>query len=170
MSFSGRSTTITILITRVVAAMYNIIGSFSIGAASTGAVDNIRLRTLNASYALGVHMNLSVFFINWYKGIAFSPSRLRNRLSDARQPVNFFTSFRFLGLFIRSIAAIFYELHSIPLSDTRNPSSLPAGTPNTHFYGLSLILYMRRFANVSLRSSSKVDPCIDLTTRSSTYT
>src|SRR3954466_15487908 len=48
--------------------------------------------------------------------------------------------------------------------------NLPAGTPNTHFSGLSLILYVRRFANVSLRSASKVDPCIDLTTRSSTYT
>src|SRR3954464_12591793 len=103
----------TILITRVVAAMYKIIGSFSIGAASTGAVDIIRLRSLNTSSALGVHMNLLVFFINWYKGIAFSLSRLRNRLSDARLPVNFCTSLRFLGLFIRSIAAIFLGLHSI---------------------------------------------------------
>src|SRR4051812_13151005 len=92
------------LITRLVDAMYNIIGSFSIGAASTGAVDSMRLSSLNASFAFGVHVNLSVFFIRWYKGIAFSPSRLRNRLSDARHPVNFWTSLRFLGLFIRSIA------------------------------------------------------------------
>src|SRR4051812_6963048 len=107
----------TILITRVVAAMYNIIGSFSIEAVSTGAVDHMRLRSLNVSSALGVHVNLSVLFINWYKGIAFSPSRLRNRLSDAKHPMNFLTSLRFLGLFIRPIAAIFSGFHSIPLSD-----------------------------------------------------
>src|SRR3954466_15369237 len=68
--------------------MYNIIGSFSIGAARIGVMDNMRLISRNASFAWGVHVNFSVFFISWYNGIAFSPSRLRNRLSEARQPVN----------------------------------------------------------------------------------
>jgi hypothetical protein len=37
-------------------------------------------------------MKWSVFFISWYSGMAFSTSRLTNRLSEARHPANFYTS------------------------------------------------------------------------------
>ena len=67
------------------------------------------------------------------------PSRLMKRLMDARQPVNFWTSRSRVGTSILSMALILTGLHSMPRSETRKPSSWPAGTPNTHFSGLSLI-------------------------------
>ena len=42
----------------------------------------------------------------------------------------------------------------MPRLETKKPRSWPAGTPNTHFSGLSLIWNRRKLANVSLRSSS----------------
>src|SRR3954462_7573885 len=49
------------------------------------------------------------------------------------------------------------------------PRSFPAGTPKTHFSGLSLMSYFRRLSNVSLKSSTRDSTCLDLTTTSSTY-
>jgi hypothetical protein len=37
-------------------------------------------------------MKWSIFLISWYIGMAFSPSRLTNWLSEAKHPANFGTS------------------------------------------------------------------------------
>ena len=124
----------------------------------------------NAASACGVQLNLSDFFINWYKGRAFSPNRPKKRLREARQPVNFWTSRRHLGNLMFSIARILVGFASIPRLDTRKPSNLPAGTPNVHLSGLSFSQNFRRFANVSLRSSNRVCFSLVLMTMSSTYT
>ena len=47
---------------------------------------------------------------------------------------------------------IFDGFASIPLWDTRNPSSLPEGMPNTHFSGLSLKFTWRKLSKVSSKS------------------
>jgi hypothetical protein len=64
------------------------------GDANTGVVANTFFNSLNAASACDVQMNLSVFFINSYKGKAFSSNRVTNQLRDAKHPVNFCTSFR----------------------------------------------------------------------------
>ena len=82
--------------------------------------------------------------------------------------MNFCTSRSLVGISILSMALILTGLHSMPRSETRKPSSWPAGTPNTHFSGLSLIWNRRKLANVSFRSSSKVPRFSVFTTMSST--
>ena len=115
-------------------------------------------------------MNLSVFYISWYNGSAFSPSRLMKRLRDASQPVNFCTSLRHAGSTILSMALILTGLASIPRLETRKPSNLPAGTPKVHFAGFSFIRNFLKLSNVSLRSSNKVWLSLVFMTTSSTYT
>ena len=66
-------------------------------------------------------------------------------------------------------AQILVGFASIPLLETMKPRSFPAGTPKTHFSGLSLMSHVRRLSNVSLRSSIKDSTCLVLTTTSSTY-
>ena len=90
------------------------------------------------------------------------------RFREAKHPVNFWTSRSLVGIAILSMALIFIGLHSVPRLETRKPRSWPAGTPNTHFSGLSLIWNRRRFSNVSLRSSNKVSRFSVFTTMSST--
>jgi hypothetical protein len=63
-------------------------------------------------------MKWSVFFISWYSGMAFSPSRLTNRLSEAKQPANFCTSLSWEGFSRASMAFIFEWLASIPRWET----------------------------------------------------
>jgi hypothetical protein len=59
-------------------------------------------------------MKWSIFFISWYKGMAFSPSRLANRLSEAKHLANFCTSLSWVGGSRASMAFIFEGLASIP--------------------------------------------------------
>jgi hypothetical protein len=42
------------------------------------------LRSLKASSARWDQTKWSVFFISWYSGMDFSPSRLTNQLSEAK--------------------------------------------------------------------------------------
>src|SRR6266536_397498 len=86
--------------------------------------------------------------MSWYRGRAFSPSQLMKRLMDAKQPVNFWTSRSRVGFSILSMALILTGLHSMPRSETRKPRSWPAGTPKTHFSGLSLIWIIEGFFEV----------------------
>ena len=55
-----------------------------------------------------------------------------------------------------------------PRSETMKPSSIPLGTPKTHFSGLSLMLFSWSFAKVRSRSYTSPSACFDLTTMSST--
>ena len=66
-------------------------------------------------------------------------------------------------------AQILAGFASIPLLETMKPSNFPEGTPKTHFSGLSLMSYVRRLSNVSLKSSIKVSTCLVLMTTSSMY-
>ena len=89
-------------------------GSFGKGDASIGDVDSILFKSLKAASVCGVQVNPILFFINWYKGNAFSPNRLTNRLNDAKHPVKFCTSFKHVGNFILSIALILAGFTSMP--------------------------------------------------------
>src|SRR6266567_8958780 len=160
----------TELTTRFVADTYNIRGSSGIGDANIGAVVSMCFNSLKATSACGVQVNLSDFFINAYRGSAFSPSRLTKRLSEARQPVNFCTSTSFLGRAILSMADILAGFASIPRRETRKPSSFPAGTPKVHFSGFNFSRYLRRLSNVCRRSWIKVSAFLVFMTTSSTYT
>jgi hypothetical protein len=140
------------------------------GDANIGIVANIFLRSLNAAPACGVQTNVSVFFINWYKGITFSPSQIRKRLRVARLPVNFWTSLRHVDSSVFSMALIFAGFASIPQLDTRKPSNLPTGTPKVYLVGFSFIWNPLRFAKVSQRSFKRVRLSLVLMMKLSTYT
>jgi hypothetical protein len=60
-----------------------------------------------ASSARCIQMKWSIFFICCYSGIAFSLSRLTNRLTEAKQPANFCTSLSLVGGTRASMALIF---------------------------------------------------------------
>jgi hypothetical protein len=57
------------------------------------------------------------------------------------------------------MAAIFSGLASMPRSDMMNPSSIPLGTPKTHFLGLSLMLFSLSFSKANLRSATSSSVC-----------
>jgi hypothetical protein len=69
---------------------------------------------LKASSARWDQTKWSVFFINWYGGMTFSPSWLTNRLSEAKQLANFCTSLSWVGFSRASMDFIFEWLASIP--------------------------------------------------------
>src|SRR4051812_10575174 len=77
-------------------------------------------------------------------------------LSAVNLPVSCCTPLISVGSCILAIAWTFSGFASIPREETMYPRSFPAGTPNTHFFGLSLILYLLSAAKVSQRSSSSV--------------
>src|SRR3954464_14742187 len=106
-----------------------------------GCGERIFLSCFNAAYASSVHVNLFAFFSNLYSGRAFSPSWLTNRLTAATQPVSRWMSLRHVGPFMFKMGLIFSGLISIPRWETMKPNSLLAGTPKTHFFGLSIMLY-----------------------------
>src|SRR3954470_5230591 len=134
-----------------------------------GAEERISLSYFNVASASSVHINLSAFFSNLYSGRGFSPSRLMNRLTVATQPVSRCMSFRHVGRFMFKMALIFYGLTSIPRRETMKPKNLPAGTPKTHFLGLSIMLYFRRLSKVSFKSKIKSFDFLDITAISSSY-
>src|SRR4051812_27562382 len=103
----------TILITLLVASRYNIIGSTGLGAASIGAEERIIFNSCKAVSAASSQTNLSAFFRILYKGRAFSPRRLTNRLTAAMQPVRRWMSLRQVGLLMFRIALIFSGFTSI---------------------------------------------------------
>src|SRR5437016_7772090 len=126
-----RSTTIAVLTTCEVAAMYNSNGSSGMGGTNTGGLARNSLSLSKACCASGVHWNLSYFFRSLYKGIAHSPRQETKRLSAAMQPVSFCTSFSLVGEFILKMSLSFFGLTSMPRHDTMKPRSFPDGTPKT---------------------------------------
>ena len=65
------------------------------------------------------------------------------------------------------MAETFSGLASMPRSETMNPKSMPRGTPNTHFSGLSLMPFSLRHLKVILKSSTRSLAFLVLTTMSS---
>src|SRR4051812_37556637 len=97
--------------------------------------------------------SLSEQLVEWQCSL---PNLLMKRLSAASLPVSYCTPLISVGSCILAIAWTFSGFASIPRAETIYPSSFPAGTTNTHFFGLSLILYLFSAAKVSRRSSSSV--------------
>ena len=75
-------------------------------------------------------------------------------------PTSFWTFFKSVGMANCDRARILAGFASIPLPDTMKPKSFPAGTPKMHFSGLSLMSYVRRLSNVSLKSSTRDSTCL----------
>jgi hypothetical protein len=67
-------------------------------------------------------------------------------------PVSFCTSLKDFGSSILANAFILSGLTSVPLVDTRHPSTFPLYTPKMHFSGFKLRFVVRRLAKVSARS------------------
>jgi hypothetical protein len=86
------------------------------------------------------------------KGRLLSASFIMNLFSAAMQPVSFCTSFLVCGGCIWRIAFILSGLASVPLVETREPSTLPRVTPKNHFSGLSLRLASLILVKVTVRS------------------
>jgi hypothetical protein len=55
-----------------------------------------------------------------------------------------------------------------PRYETRNPSNFPAETPKTHLSGFSFMRVARSLSKTRVKSSTRVDPLLILTTMSST--
>ena len=116
-----------------------------------------------------VHTKWSVRQSRRYSGNAFSPNLEMKRLKAATHPASFWTCLRSVGVANCDKAQILAGFASIPLLETMNPSSFPAGTPKTHFSGLRLMSYVRRLSNVTRKSSTNDSTCLVLMTTSSTY-
>jgi hypothetical protein len=138
------------------------------GGFSTGGVVKNFFNASRASYASEVHWNLSTFLSNLLDGKPFSPSLDMNLLKAAMHPVSLCTFFCDRGASILMIASIFSGLASIPRWLTINPSNFPAGTPKTHFSGLSFHRYRLRLLKTSYKSSMKFSEFSVLITTSST--
>src|SRR3954469_20715523 len=95
--------------------------SDAIGAANIGAEESTLFNSCRAASDASSQTNFSAFFSNLYKGVAFSPRWLINRLTAAMQPVNLCTYLRQVGLFMFSIALIFSGFTSMPLCETMKP-------------------------------------------------
>ena len=70
---------------------------------------------------------------------------------------------------IRVMAETFSGLDLMPRWETMKPKSMPRGTPNTHFSGLSFTPLALRQSNAILRSATRSSAFLDFTTMSSTY-
>ena len=70
---------------------------------------------------------------------------------------------------MRSMSSTFSGFTSMPRLEMRKPRSFPAGTPNTHFSGLSLSLVVRRLSKASDRSYRWVSCYRVFTMMSSAY-
>jgi hypothetical protein len=91
------------------------------------------------------------------------------RLKAARHPSTFCTPLRSRIGPIRSRAATFSGLASMPHWEMMYPRSMPRGTPKTHFSGFSLTPLARRQPNAMLRSPTRSSAFLVFTTMSSTY-
>jgi hypothetical protein len=103
------------------------------------------------------------------KGRLLSASYVMNLFKAGMWPVNFCTSFLVCRGCIWRMALIFLGLASMPLVETRQPSTLPRVTPKTHLSGFSLSLASRMLAKVSVRSEMYHAFFLLATTISSTY-
>jgi hypothetical protein len=93
-----------------------------------------------------------------------------NRLSAATHLASCCTWCNFVGFPIVNIARIFSGFSSIPLHDTRNPSSCPAGTPKEQLVEFNFSLYLSRLSKVFLKSPIRDSSFLVVITSSLMYT
>lgn len=118
-------------------------------------VDQVPLELFNCSNAL-LHSSSQVWIFVCTKkyGRHLSADLEMDLLSAAILPVFFVhVSWWFMSI----IAQVFSMFASIPLSKNIKPKNLPNSTPKAHFTGLSFILYYRRMAKASRRSSTRLE-------------
>jgi hypothetical protein len=103
------------------------------------------------------------------KRSCFLRSREMKRLKAAKHPNTLWTPLRSRIRPIRSRAATFSGLASMPRWETMYPKSMPRGTPKTHFYGFNFTPLARRQPNAMRRSLTRSSAFLVFTTMSSTY-
>ena len=133
--------------------IYNSIGSLVFGTVRIGLQAKRAFISSSPAVAASVHSKCSVHRRRRQRGSAFSPNREMKRLKAATHPVNFWICLRSVGMANCDRARILAGFATIPLLETMKPRSFPAGTPKTHFSGLSLMSYVLSLSNVSLKSS-----------------
>src|SRR6187399_2141957 len=134
-SSDSLSATNAALTTWLVAAKYSNNFSCGLGATSIGVEDRYPFKSCSAASASGIHFIGPTFFKILKNGRARSADFEMNLLRAATQPASLLTSLTRFGASICSMALILSGLASIPLWDTKNPRSLPEGTPKTHSRG-----------------------------------
>jgi hypothetical protein len=165
---SSLSTTIATLTTIEVTMIYNIMSSCFFGGVSMGEAVRYALRFSKASLAFSVHSNLPIYFNNLKKGNPFLLSQEIKRLSAAMHPVNFCTSLMLREGPVSVMAQICLELALIPRWLTKNLSSCPDGTPNTHLFGFNFHYHFFKFLKVCFKSWISVSGFFVFTMTSST--
>jgi hypothetical protein len=103
---------------------------------------------LNASCYFNPHSKVPEPLNTLKKGKLRSAIFAMNRFNTSILPVSFCTSFLDYGGFMQTIAFILSGFASIPLTETKQPRTLPLLTPNTHFSGLSFNCAFRMVAKV----------------------
>src|SRR5664279_1269369 len=129
-----------------------------------------------AKCVFGVPSGKLLGFLVSHCGIEANPDKIKaieemqppRRLKDMQRLAGCM-ALRRRGGCISSMALILSGLASMPQCESKNPRSLPEGTPKTHLVGLSLMFTLRRFAKVSSRSVMRVCSSRTLTMMSSTY-
>jgi hypothetical protein len=150
------------------AAMYKYNGSSGSGATNIGRDTRCCFNSWKACSASLVQEKGPAFHSSLKKGSALSANLEMKWLRAASDPVSFWMSLTRVGGLIASITLIFSGFASMPRYETRNPSSFPAEMPKTHLSGFSFVRVAHSLSKTRVKSSSRVDLFLVLTTMSST--
>jgi hypothetical protein len=145
------STTRAPLATKCVVETYSMRGCPCSGLDSVHKCWRYCFRSLKAFCCLGPHSTFVEPLNMLKKGRLLSASFTMNLYKAAIRSVNFCTSFLVCGGYIWRMALVLLGLASIPLLETRQPSTLPLVTPKTHLSGFNLSLASRMLAKFSVR-------------------
>jgi len=114
--------------------------------------------------------NLVDFFRSWIISLVLPANFGRKHEMAVSLPTSRCTFLMFTGLLISIMVWHFSGLASIPHCMSIKPRNFPPSTPNVHFSGLSLMLYVRKASKTSARSAECCLAFGRLTMMSSTYT
>jgi hypothetical protein len=123
---------------------------------------------LKASCCSDPHSKVSETLNTMKRGRLHSAIFAMIQFKAAILPVSFCTSFQDFEGFMQIIAFILSGFALIPLAETKQSSTLPLLTPNTHFSGLSFNWALHMLVKVSTKFCNKVSFFLLATTMSST--
>jgi len=149
--------------------MYIIRGRERSGLVRTGGVSSC-FKALKFCSQVSSQANLVDFFRSLIIGLVLYANFGRKREMAISLPTSRCTSLMFAGLLISMMAWHFSGLAWIPRCVSIKPRNIPLSTPNVHFSGLSLMLYVRKALKTSARSAECCLTFGDLTMMLSTYT
>jgi len=167
LSFSWTSAELTAF---AEAIMYIIRGREGSSLAKTGGVVRSCFKVLKFCSQVSSQANLVDFFRSWIIALVLSANFKRKHEMAVSLPTSRCTSLIFAGLLISMMVWHFSGLASIPHCVSMKPRNFPPSTPNVHFSGSSLMLYVRKALKTSVRSAECCLSFGDLTMMSSTYT